>query len=572
MTEQTFSWLPQEAPDLDHRGPKDIPFRRFERHWTDRPAIELFAEVAERRPDAIACEDSSGGVTFAEVWRAARRLAATLAATLPDAAAVGVLLPNEKTYAAAVLACLGAARPCVLIDRNYPQDRVSAVIRDAGLVAIILSAADIASGYLLPAGVHPFAIEEAFAASDPPAGMPSSPAAADAPSFIVYTSGSTGKPKGIALSQRAVLHRAAELVNAVHLHEEDKVLSLASPGTIGGLQQIFEVMLAGATLVKLDLQRIGLGQVLQAVRQRAITMMFSTPALWRSVAQLDGARESLVSLRCIQSSGEILLRIDYELIRKVLPGDCAVLSVYGATEAPALLQWFVSDPPAEESRVPVGYPLPDIDLCIVDEHGRAAADNEAGELVVRSAFTSLGIWVDGKAVPDPFEEDPSSPELKTYRTGDLVRRRSDGLYVVLGRRDRQIKVRGNRVELAEIETALRRLPDVRDAAVIARVVEGDTRLLGFVVPRSPVTTDFPSEVRASLAESLPSYMRPGVIHVVDAVPLLPGRKVDEEALLAIASGHGDLPQPAVSRTADTGVAATIRKAWRAVTGRAPRPG
>ena len=435
-----------------------------------------------------------------------------------------------------------------------------------------MSRADIASGYLLPAGVRPFAIEDAFAAAEVPPAMPAVPASADSASFVVYTSGSTGQPKGIILSQRAVLHRAAELVNAVHLHAADKVLSLASPGTIGGLQQIFEVMLCGAALVKLDLQRIGLGQVLRAVAERRITMMFSTPAVWRSVMQLEGAREALTSLRCIQTSGDVLLRVDHELVRKVLPSNCAILSVYGATEAPALLQWFVTEPPHDEARVPVGYPLPDIDFGVIDEPRPAGGRWRGGELVVRSAFMSLGLWCDGDVAPGPFEFDSSRPHLKTYRTGDLVRRRSDGLFVMLGRRDRQIKIRGNRVELAEIEAALRRDPSVADAAVVARMVDDEPHLFAFVVPRGSVAAGFPAEIRNSLARTLPPYMRPRAVHVLDGLPLLPGRKVDEAALLACAAVDVEVPAPTPSPTAGPRARAMVSRAWRAAVGRAPRSG
>ena len=278
-----------------------------------------------------------------------------------------MLLPNQASYAAAVLACLGAARPCVLIDRNYPPERVAAVIGDAGLAGLVLNRADMASGYAPVAHAASFAIEDAFDETPPPQAMPAGPVAPDSASFVVYTSGSTGRPKGIVLSQRAVLHRARELINAVHLGEGDKVVSLASPGTIGGLQQIFEVMLAGATLVKLDLQRLGLGQVLRAVEDKRVTMMFSTPAVWRSMARLDGAAQSLRTLRCIQSSGDILLRVDYDLVRSVLPPGCA-----------------------------------DVDFALVDEAGGPAPEGAEGELVVRSAFTSLGIWRDGVVVPEPF--------------------------------------------------------------------------------------------------------------------------------------------------------------------------
>lgn len=569
-------WRSDPPLPLDLNGPRDVAFDRFEQAWIGRPAIELFADIAGRYPDAVACRDRDASVTFSAMWRAACRLAATIDATVAPGAAVGVLLPNQASYPVAVLACLGAARPCVLIDRNHPSDRVAAIVRDAGLTGVVLNRDD--GEALVPAGARALWIDDAMAPgnSHPPSAaspaMPTGSASPDAPSFIVYTSGSTGRPKGIVLSQRAVLHRAAELVNAVHLHAGDRVLSLASPSTIGGLQQVFEVMLCGATLVKLDLQRVGLGQVLKTVAAEGVTMMFSTPAVWRSVARLDGAREALAGLRCIQSSGDVLLAVDYELVRGALPPHCAVLSVYGATEAPALLQWFVNQPP-DETRVPVGYPLPDVDLAIVDEAGRAVAEGEPGELVIRSAFTSLGLWQDGKVTPGSLEADPVDAGFKIYRTGDLVRRRSDGLYVVLGRRDRQIKVRGNRVEPAEIETALRRLPAVRDAAVVARLADGAPLLLAFVVPTEAAPPDLAGDLQVQLGQLLPDYMRPRAIHVLEALPLLPGRKVDEAALLAHAAAIEDATvEGRHSTSASPAAAGMVARAWRAAVGRAPQPG
>jgi amino acid adenylation domain-containing protein len=567
-------WLGDPAPALDLDGPCDVAFRRFEQAWIERPAVELFAAIAAQYPDAIACRDRDNGVSFSTMWRASCRLAATIDAAMAPGAAVGVLLPNQASYPVAVLACLGTARPCVLIDRNHPPERVAAIVRDAGLTGVVLNRED--GDSLVPPGARAVCIDDAMAAGNSPAdtclAMPMHPVAPDAPSFVVYTSGSTGQPKGIALSQRAVLHRAAELVNAVHLHAGDRVLSLASPSTIGGLQQIFEVMLCGATLVKLDLQRVGLGQVMRTVAEEGITMMFSTPAVWRSVAQLDGARESLAGLRCIQSSGDVLLALDHELVRGVLSPHCAILSVYGATEAPALLQWFVKQPP-DEARVPVGYPLPDVDLAIVDDTGQAVTEREAGELVIRSAFTSLGLWRNGKVVPGSLEADPDDRAMKIYRTGDLVRRRPDGLYVVLGRRDRQIKIRGNRVEPAEIETALRRLPGVRDAAVVTRFVSDAPLVLAFVVPNRAASDDLARELQARLGLALPGYMQPRTIHVLESLPLLPGRKVDEAALLAHAASAGSARarhHPVV--TASPQAVGMIARAWRSAVGREPRPG
>ena len=558
------------VPPLDFNGPT-VSFRPFREDWIERPAIELFRDVAEQYRDRIACEDQTHHLTFSEIWRASQRLAAQLDNAVASGKPVGVLLPNEASYPIAVLACLAAGRPCVMIDRHHPEERIATIIRDAGLAAVILRQSDLTDGLLLPAGIRTFVIDEVlqvavigddFSAKSIPPGTPS---------FIVYTSGSTGQPKGVVLSQRAVLHRASELINSVHLRPDDKVLSLASPSTIGGLQQIFEVLLSGAALIKLDLQRVGLSTVIEAVAERRITMMFSTPAIWRSLARLEGVKDALASLRCIQSSGDTLLRVDYELIRAVLPADCHVLSVYGATEAPALLQWFVKSPPWEEVRVPVGYPLPNFDFSVLDEQGQPVEAGLPGEFVIRSRFTSLGLWQDGAVGPGPFEADVGSQETKIYRTGDLVRRRRDGLFVVLGRGDRQVKIRGNRVELAEIESALRRMPGIVDAAVVARRSKQEPILLGFVVPHA-ASTSLLDEVRRHLAATLPPYMRPREIFTLPSLPLLPGRKVDEEALLAH-SAHGDAveSEPLVHAAWPSQHAlGMVERAWRSVLGRPPR--
>lgn len=564
-----LSWSSASPMPLDLNGPRAVPFRRFEDAWVERPAIELFVAIAAEQGDSVACEDIEFSLTFADIWAACRRLAAAIDAGVPTGRAVGVLLPNEASYPVAVLACLGAARPCVMIDRHYPQERVAQIVRQAALGVVVMNRADIERGYLLPAGVLALAIDDALADSAAPEGFPAAPDPPDGPSFVVYTTGSTGQPKGIVLSQRGVLHRAAELVNAVHLRPDDKVLSLASPSTIGGLQQIFEVMLSGAALVKIDLQRFGLGRVVQAVAERRITMMFSTPAVWRSVARLEGVRSSLASLRCVQSSGDTLLRVDLDLMRDILPADCAMLSVYGATEAPALLQWFVgSSAFADEPRVPAGYPLARFDFALLDEQDRLVADGEIGELIIRSRFTSLGLWQDGTVIAGPFELDPVDPGLKIYRTGDLMRRRPDGLYVVLGRKDRQVKIRGNRVELAEIETALRQAPAVLDAVVIARRTGAEPLLLAFVVPRERREPEIAAELRTHLRRTLPSYMQPSRLFVLDEMPLMPGRKVDEEALLAYAADHDRAAAPAPpAALASRRARDLVDSAWRRTLGR-----
>ncbi len=570
-------WSYPSVPPLDLNGPT-VPFRWFPEEWIARPALDLFRSAAEEFGDRIACEDFAGHLTYAQVWAACRRLSHTIDDAVPTGQPVGILLPNEAAYPVAVLACLAANRPCVMIDRHHPEDRVAAIVRDAGLGAIILRQSDCVAGLRLPAGIRTIVIDEPLQEGPAPDQPPASSVPPLAASFIVYTSGSTGHPKGIVLSQRAVLHRACQLVNAVHLRPDDKVLSLASPSTIGGLQQIFEVMLTGATLVKLDLQRTGLGAVLQAIGERRLTMMFSTPAVWRSVARIPNAAVALATLRCIQSSGDALLAIDLELLRQVLPADCHVLSVYGATEAPALLQWFVSSKlPDDGPRVPAGYPLAGFAFALLDDAGNVAKEGEPGELVVKSSWMSLGIWRDGAVHPGPFEQDQRDLSAPVYCTGDIVLKRPDGLFVTLGRKDRQVKILGNRVEPAEVETVLRQAPEVADAAVVVRRIEGDARLLAFFVPRATGSSDTTAAIRGHLKEKLPAHMQPSQLFGLEELPLLPGRKVDEEALLAHAVRHAlaasaPSSQPTIAHSTQRSTD-TVKEAWRRTFGRpAPEDG
>lgn len=567
---ETF-WSHPEVAALDLNGPT-VPFRPFREEWVDRPALDLFRAAVEEFGNRIACEDLGEGLTYAEIWAACRRLASMIDAAVPTGQPVGVLLPNEAAYPVAVLACLAAGRPCVMIDRHHPEDRVAAIVRDAGLGAIALRRSDVVAGLLLPAGIRTIVIDEALQGGPAPERPDFATASPVVASFIVYTSGSTGQPKGIVLSQRAVLHRARQLVNAVHLRPDDKVLSLASPSTIGGLQQIFEVMLSGATLVKFDLQRTGLGKVVQAIGERRITMMFSTPAVWRSVTRIDNVASDLASLRCIQSSGDALLAIDLDRVRQVLPTGCHVLSVYGATEAPALLQWFVPPKlPDDGPLVPAGYPLSGFAFALVDDSGNTVKEGDAGELVVKSAWMSLGIWQSGAVHPGPFERDERDPSAPVYRTGDIARRRPDGLFVTLGRKDRQVKILGNRVELAEIEAVLRRAPKVEDAAVVARRGDGESSLFAFFVTHAAGSAGVTAAIREHLKEKLPAYMQPTHLFGLAEMPLLPGRKVDEEALLAHAGRQAPVTvvpgsQPAVAYPTQHSTD-IVSKAWRQAFGR-----
>ncbi|HJQ55984.1 MAG TPA: AMP-binding protein [Vineibacter sp.] len=559
-----FPWRAIEAPALDANGPPSLPFRHFPAAWSDRPAIGLLRDAAQRFADRTASDDGEHRLTYGEMWAAVCRLARTIDDATVPGAPVAVLLPSDAYFQIGLLACLAAGRPCVVLDRNYPADRNADIIRDAAVRAVILSAADAPDELKLPDGVRALRLAEPAPPDAPVPALPEVAHQPDAPAFIIYTSGSTGRPKGVVLSQRMMLHRTFQKIESLHKNEHDISVSLRSPCTVGGLLQVFECVVSGAALMQLDLQRHSLGAALRAVADRRATIMVATPAVWRAISRLENVRALLSSLRSVQTAGDVLLQADLELMRGALPSDCAILNVYGATEVPALLQWFVPRrQDMVEARVPAGYPIPGFDYAIVDEAGGAVAAGEPGELVIRSRYTAIGAWLEGGLRDGPFAVDPEDPALRIYRTGDLVRMRADGAFVTLGRKDRQLKIRDNRIEPAEIENVLRGHPAVLEAAVVARRNGETVTLLAFVVARQDSNPALLDDLKARLRGALPSHMQPTQVLSIDAMPLLPGRKVDEGRLLAIAAeAIRPMPAPSTTRAASRRSRDRVAQAWR----------
>lgn len=494
----------------------------------DRSAVAWLRDAAERHGERIAVDDGAVSLTYRAVWDAACRLAAIIARVTPQDRPIAVLMPNTAHYPVAWIACLMCCRTAAFLDSLYPAERTLQCLEVARPGAVI-ALRDDAVARRLAGDLPTIAIEDAF--TDAPPEDPGD-AVGDGPAFIIFTSGSTGRPKGIAIGAAAALNRAATLIDSLGTSPDDAILSLIPPSALGGMLNFFETFLAGAALLKFDLRRQSLG----GLAGKRITMLFATPALLRVIARLDLDGHVRRGLRCVQPIGDALLQADLRMLRGLLPPDCAILNAYGSTEALASLQWIVPDPyDRPGAKVATGYAVPGYHCMIVGPDGAAVADGEPGELVLRSAHMSMGEWRDGALTAGPFRPDPTLPGSFIHHTGDIAVRDPDGLISVIGRKDRQIKIRGNRIEPAELEEALRGLTGVAQATVAAlqRGVEPD--LLAFVVLAG---TDSP-EARQGIADAarrvLPDFMVPHRFVFVPDLPLLPGGKIDVQALL-------DLPE------------------------------
>lgn len=529
--------------------------------WVDRPISALLSAAVAADPDHIAVDDGER-ISYAALWAGVVQLAAQVQERVPPGGAVGVLLPGDAGFVRAILACFVAGRPCIPLDLNYPRQRLMEVLEDAAMAAVIASAAEAAA---LPAGLPRIDPQNATAgqlrhrAHDP-----------DAPAVILYTSGSTGRPKGIVNSSAALLQRVRQYIEAGQLTAADRFLTLSSPCTIAGLRETLTPLLTGATLHLGSPRSLGLRALREMLQTSRITVLNAVPAMLRSLIAAGGAAP-FASLRLVRLGGDVLFWSDIPRLRAVLPPGCAIQIGYSSTESTGS-QWFVRD--AEQDGgpfVPIGYLLPDNEAAVLRDDGMPAAPGEPGALLIRSRFVALGQWQAGRVVPGAISADPEDPTRRVLTTGDLVCRREDGLMVLIGRTDRQVKINGQRAEPAELEAVLRRHPHVADAAVLTLRQDTQAAFVAFAVAGEGASTLLlRSQLRAALRGALPRWMQPARLHLIDAIPRLPAGKADVVALRALdeAGGGraGGMGTPFAPATPEP-VRRAIGQAWRAAFGR-----
>jgi acyl-coenzyme A synthetase/AMP-(fatty) acid ligase/thioesterase domain-containing protein len=552
---------------LDHNGPRDVEYEPFGEAWVKQGIIPRFVAIAQRYSDHAAIIDGRGTLTYRSLSRAICRLVELIESEKSGPGPIGILLPHSAEFWVAILACLTARRPYVALDVHHPDSRNTDILNRSHLAAVMVPAAFDPAGEIIPAGLHRIVIDAGDSGQTEPRAS-FNPVDQATPAVILYTSGSTGHPKGVANSEAALLQRVAQYVNACHLHAGDRFLTLSSPCTIAGTREGLTALLIGGTLHVIDAQRRGLGDIAQCIHDARITVFNSVPSVLRALISVrPDAAETFRSLRIVRIGGEIVFWSDIRQFRRALPDHCHIQIGYSSTESTGT-QWFV--PPearADGPFVPVGYVLPGNVASVRDETGHAVSPGDVGELVLRGRFIALGLWQDGRCIEGDIRPDDTDPASRVLHTGDLAHIDINGLCTIIGRKDRQVKINGMRVEPGEVEAALRDIEEIRDAAVIARRSGKTIALAAFVVSRHATAQSIP-RIRAALRAVLPAPMRPAHIHLVEAIPQLPSGKPDLRALEAFAR-QADAEQT-MSREADlagVGVRQAVQRAWRSVLGR-----
>ncbi|WSJ48177.1 amino acid adenylation domain-containing protein [Streptomyces sp. NBC_01317] len=499
---------------------------------------ELFQAQAARTPDAVAVVFEDLEVSYADLNARANRLARLLIDRgVGPESLVAVMMHRSVDLVVALLAVTKAGGAYVPVDPDYPADRIAYVLTDAQPL-LVLTGTDLASRL---SDSHPphVAVDDPRTATtlknlpdtDPTDIEHHTPLLPAHPAYVIYTSGSTGQPKGVAVPHAGVVNWLTWLQGTYNLAASDRVLQKTPFGFDVSVREFFWPLLQGATMVvaKPSGHRDPT-YLAELIQRERVTIAHFVPSLLQ-VFLREPAAASCTDLRAVFCSGEALSGDVAGQFRNVL--DVPLHNLYGPTEASVEVTAWTCDSDTSRSSVPIGRPVWNTQVYVLDAALRPVPVGVTGELYLAGVQLARGYHARPGLTAQRFVANPFTPDARMYRTGDLARWNADGQLEYLGRTDDQVKVRGFRIELGEIEAALLAHPDVAQAAVTVREDRpGDQRLVGYLVPASgPAGVDI-AVMRRHVQGVLPEYMVPSALMVLDALPLTVNGKLDRRALPA----------------------------------------
>jgi amino acid adenylation domain-containing protein len=510
-----------------------------------------FERQVSLRPQAVALSQGGIALSYGELDRRANRLARhLLACGLQPSAPVALSLERSLDLVMAVVAVLKAGGVYVPLDPTSPGERSAFVLADCGAALLLTVGAGLAALSEVPAEVRVILLDdgaEATALARHVATSPGLRLPAASPAYVIYTSGSTGRPKGVRVSHANVSRLLTATDPWFAFGPQDVWTLFHSYAFDFSVWEMWGCLLTGGRLVVVPywLSRSPHG-FRRLLAEEGVTVLNQTPSafrqlVWAEQAALDGG-ESRLALSWVLFGGEALdLSSLVPWWERYEPRRPLLVNLYGITETTVHVTYReVSPADLGRGTSPVGRPIPDLAIYLLDAGLRPVPIGVAGEICVGGAGLALGYAGRPEATAERFVPDPlgEAPGGRLYRSGDLARRRADGDLDYIGRRDHQVKMRGFRIELGEIEAALARHPKVRGAVVLAHGEGEERSLAAYVVPEGELAPTL-AELREAASGWLPDYMLPTVLVPLASFPLTANGKVDRGALLGLS-----VPEPA----------------------------
>ena len=536
----------------------------------DTPISDLFDEVVRQHSSRIALELGDLRIDYATLQRQAHALGDRLIRLgVKPGDPVGLCVERSVGLIVAMLAVLRSGGCFVPLDPTYPQKRLQFMLEDTQ-VKVLLTQRHLENR--LPAHTARVVIPEEPETGEAGGPEPAKPAVkAGDPAYIMYTSGSTGTPKGVVVPHRAIV-RLVRSQNFLPFGPDLTFLQISNLSFDASTLEIWGALLNGGRLVLQPQQTPTLAEITQTIHRHGVTTAWFTAGLFNLM--VDQHLEELRGLRHILAGGDVL---SAPHVRKALGvlGPGVLINGYGPTENTTFTCCHVISGESEiTASVPIGRPIHNTTVYVLDAGQKPVAIGRKGELYTGGDGLALGYWRRDDLTRERFLPDPFSarPGARMYRTGDLVRWKPDGTLEFIGRVDRQVKDRGFRVELGEIESALEGHPSIKDRVVELRQDSGAKQLVGYLVPTDlnassdPVLRDaLVASVRTHLRDRLPGHMVPTQFVVLAEFPLTPNGKLDRQALPAPSSQAG--LGPARYEAARNEVEAGLVTLWQRLLGR-----
>jgi len=487
----------------------------------------LFEEQVGQRPDAVALIDGDASLTYTELNTRANRIAHRLiAAGAGPGDFVAILLERSAELVIAQLAILKTGAAYVPVDPQLPEARQAWLVQDAGARWVIA-----VSAHAAPAIGAPVVGIDELLYGESRVDNPHREVDAGSVAYVMYTSGSTGLPKGVLAPHRAI-NRLVRNNGYAAFGPDSRVAFVSNPAFDAATMDVWGPLLNGGVAVVIDHATVlSVPAFVEALRRTAVDTIFLTIALFNQIA--DALAAVMPQLKTLITGGEAF---DPTVIARVLKGPHPqrLLAAYGPTEATTFTTTYLIEGHAREAKsIPIGRPIGNARLYVLDAHRQPVPLGAVGELYVGGDGVALGYLKRPELTAERFLLDPfdARSDARMYRTGDLARYLPDGNLVFMGRVDDQVKIRGYRIEPGEIEARLAEHPAVREVAVLVRQdPTGDKRLVAYVVVGADAPADLAAALRAHLAPRLPDYMIPAAYIGMDVFPLTPNGKIDRKAL------------------------------------------
>jgi amino acid adenylation domain-containing protein/thioester reductase-like protein len=496
---------------------------------------QLIERQVAQNPNAIAVTFQERRLTYQELNQKANQVAHHLQSLgVTQETLVGVCIERSPEMLIALLAVLKAGGAYVPLDPSYPPERLAFMMEDSELPILLTEQAQLDK--LPQHSAQAVVLETDWTAiAQHSLENLESDVTPDHLAYTIYTSGSTGKPKGVQVLHGGVINFLASMGQEPGLSQADTLLAVTTISFDIAVLELFLPLTIGAhiVLVSRDVASDGV-RLAQVMAESSTTFMQATPATWRLLLATGWQGDRQLKILC---GGEAMPR---SLADQLLERCASLWNMYGPTETTV---WSaVCEVKSGEGSVPIGYPIANTQIYLIDEQFRRQNDpltqspiGQPGEVYIGGDGLARGYlnrleMTQERFIPDPFS---ATPGARLYRTGDLARLLPDGRIQFIGRVDHQVKIRGYRIELGDIEAALSQYPEIKEAAVITREdTVGEKRLVAYVASKGISSLDLVPHLRIFLKEKLPEYMVPSAFVLMDALPLTPNGKIDRRALPA----------------------------------------